>query len=187
MEARLTEHAPMSPGCCFLCRQSTGPFLEFLISDVQVATHEGPRVIEGTVYLCVGGYQNPGCLAQAIEQAGGASPWKLAALGQAAVERIGDLEEELAITRAELGQARSREGVRVVPVDELLAQLSGERPDALAAPDLRRLPEAPPEAPLLPPAPPHPDSIAARLASGAGLAGAHGEFEGRLGATVSLE
>lgn len=70
-EFRIVQHADRSPSMCVACGANTGPFIDVDISTFSIATPTGwTPIVDGTVYLCVGTRENPGCAVQIGRKSG---------------------------------------------------------------------------------------------------------------------
>lgn len=66
----LVQAPARSPACCMACGSTRGPFIDFDIPFIKVATAVGIMDAEAGVYLCVGNEDNPGCIVQAARMSG---------------------------------------------------------------------------------------------------------------------
>lgn len=70
-EFRIVQHADRSPSMCVACGANAGPFIDVDISTFSIATPTGwTPIVDGTVYLCVGTHNNPGCAVQIGRKSG---------------------------------------------------------------------------------------------------------------------
>lgn len=122
VEFRVIEHSPQG---CFFCRSSNGPFLDFMLSLPEVPTANGPIPLETEVHACIGSRENPGCMSQMARTAGGLDPFQWAAEREARIQEYGTLTTKIRNLEIELEDSRAKEGIRVVPVDEVLDAVRG--------------------------------------------------------------
>lgn len=60
----LVQQPSGSPSFCLACGGSRGPFIDLQLPFVKVPTAIGVLDADGSVYLCVGTDENPGCAVQ---------------------------------------------------------------------------------------------------------------------------
>ena len=64
-DMRLVQTADRSPTQCAACGTNKGPFIDMDVTTFSVATPTGwTPIVDGTIYLCVGIPENPGCAVQ---------------------------------------------------------------------------------------------------------------------------
>lgn len=70
-EFRLVQNAERSPTMCAACGGNKGPFIDLDVTTFSIATASGwTPIVDGTLYLCVGSAENPGCVVQAARKSG---------------------------------------------------------------------------------------------------------------------
>lgn len=117
MEFRVIDTSPQG---CFFCRDSRAPYLDAMLSIPQLPTPAGPVALETEVHICIGTADNPGCLPQMIREAGGLDPFKWAETRDAHQATLNQLGDTIANLEHDLAASREREGMKVVPVSEVL-------------------------------------------------------------------
>ena len=64
-EFRLVANAERSPTMCAACGTNKGPFIDLDVTTFSIATPTGwTPIVDGSIYLCVGIPENPGCAVQ---------------------------------------------------------------------------------------------------------------------------
>lgn len=91
-----------------------------MLSIPEVPTPAGPIPLEQEAHICIGTKDNPGCLPQMVAAAGGLDPFKWAAIRQQTGETIAGYADRVEQLEKDLEEARANEGVKVVPVAEVL-------------------------------------------------------------------
>lgn len=103
MEFTRVERPLRSPTHCVICKTGDVPCVEVELEFVDVATANGPAVIEGFVYVCLDRDGYTGCASQMAALGGGLGSADVARLRA----RVAELEAELA-TAIEEGEERMR-------------------------------------------------------------------------------
>lgn len=108
-QMRVVEKAERSPSCCAVCGGNNAPFVDLQLISFRVNTPVGVQEIEGTVYLCVGTPENPGCAVQVGRLSG----------QLADVSTVAEMQEQLDSLEAQLAKMTTTLKTKTIKLGEL--------------------------------------------------------------------